>query len=46
MVKDGELRYLRRCVELAVEALENGDEPFGSVLVAGDGRMPAEAATG
>ena len=25
--------HLRRCVELATEALEDGDEPFGSVLV-------------
>ncbi|KUN06303.1 cytidine deaminase [Streptomyces yokosukanensis] len=42
MVKDSELRHLRRCVELAAEALENGDEPFGSVLVSGDGRVLAE----
>ncbi|MGW0996031.1 nucleoside deaminase [Streptomyces sp. NPDC002523] len=42
MVKDTELRYLRRCVELAREALEAGDEPFGSVLVAGDGTVLAE----
>ena len=32
-----DLRHLRRCVELAREALEAGDEPFGSVLVDGDG---------
>ncbi|MDR3082965.1 MAG: nucleoside deaminase [Streptomyces sp.] len=42
MVKDSELRYLRRCVELATEALEAGDEPFGSVLVAADGTVLAE----
>jgi tRNA(Arg) A34 adenosine deaminase TadA len=42
MVKDSELRYLRRCVELAAEALDAGDEPFGSVLVAGDGTVLAE----
>ncbi|MEU8967742.1 nucleoside deaminase [Streptomyces monashensis] len=42
MVKDSELRHLRRCVELAGEALENGDEPFGSVLVAADGTVLAE----
>ncbi|OIJ98399.1 nucleoside deaminase [Streptomyces colonosanans] len=42
MVKDPELRYLRRCVELATEALEAGDEPFGSVLVAADGTVLAE----
>jgi hypothetical protein len=34
---DDELRHLRRCVELATEALEAGDEPFGSVLVAAHG---------
>ena len=37
-----ELRHLRRCVELATEALEAGDEPFGSVLVAADGTVLAE----
>ncbi|KOV96612.1 nucleoside deaminase [Streptomyces sp. NRRL B-3648] len=42
MVRDGELRFLRRCVELAAEVLDAGDEPFGSVLVAGDGTVPAE----
>jgi tRNA(Arg) A34 adenosine deaminase TadA len=42
MVKDSELRHLRRCVELAGEALESGDEPFGSVLVAADGTVLAE----
>ncbi len=35
-------RHLRRCVELATEALEAGDEPFGSVLVAADGTVLAE----
>jgi tRNA(Arg) A34 adenosine deaminase TadA len=39
---DAERRHLMRCVELATEALEAGDEPFGSVLVAGDGRVLAE----
>ncbi|MET9774057.1 nucleoside deaminase [Streptomyces sp. NPDC006367] len=42
VVKDAELRYLRRCVELAAEALEAGDEPFGSVLVGADGTVLAE----
>ena len=28
-----DLTHLRRCIELAREALEDGDEPFGSVLV-------------
>jgi tRNA(Arg) A34 adenosine deaminase TadA len=39
---DEERRHLRRCVELASEALEAGDEPFGSVLVAADGTVLAE----
>lgn len=42
MVDDVELRYLRRCVELATEALDAGDEPFGSVLVGSDGTVLAE----
>ncbi|MFD0900039.1 nucleoside deaminase [Actinomadura sediminis] len=37
-----ELSHLRRCVELAAEALADGDEPFGSVLVAGSGEVLAE----
>ncbi|MEU1054623.1 nucleoside deaminase [Streptomyces sp. NPDC005876] len=41
-VKDAELPYLRRCVELAAQALEAGDEPFGSVLVGADGTVLAE----
>ena len=32
-----ERAFLRRCVELAREALEAGDEPFGSILVSADG---------
>ena len=42
MINDEELRHLRRCVELANEALDAGDEPFGSVLVAADGTVLAE----
>ena len=37
-----ELPHLRRCVELAAEAVDAGDFPFGSVLVAADGRVLAE----
>jgi tRNA(Arg) A34 adenosine deaminase TadA len=37
-----DLRHLRRCVELAREALDDGDEPFGSVLVGGDGEVRFE----
>jgi len=42
MPDDVELKHLRRCIELATEALEAGDEPFGSVLVAGNGEVLAE----
>ncbi|MFJ3284061.1 nucleoside deaminase [Streptomyces sp. NPDC086669] len=41
-VEDAELPYLRRCVELAADALDAGDEPFGSVLVGADGKVLAE----
>ena len=42
MLNELELKHLNRCVELATEALEAGDEPFGSVLVAADGTFLAE----
>ena len=32
-VTDDDLEYLRRCVDLARDALNGGDEPFGSLLV-------------
>ena len=35
--------HLGRCVELATRALENGDDPFGSVLVDADGAVLSEA---
>src|SRR4051812_5867744 len=41
-VEERELDHLRRCVELAAEALDAGDEPFGSVLVDGTGKVRAE----
>jgi tRNA(Arg) A34 adenosine deaminase TadA len=37
-----ERHHLRRCVDLAREALDAGDEPFGSVLVAADGSVRFE----
>ena len=37
-----DLPHLRRCVELAAEAVDGGDFPFGSVLVAADGQVLAE----
>lgn len=39
---DTDLSHLRRCIELAKQALDTGDEPFGSVLVSGDGQRLAE----
>ena len=41
-VTDADLPYLRRCVELAAEAVEWGDFPFGSALVAADGTVLSE----
>ena len=37
-----DLTRLRRCVDLAREALEAGDEPFGSLLVGPDGEVLRE----
>ncbi|QES40140.1 tRNA-specific adenosine deaminase [Streptomyces venezuelae] len=39
---DRDLPHLRRCIELAAEALEAGDWPFGSVIVDADGTVRAE----
>jgi tRNA(Arg) A34 adenosine deaminase TadA len=39
MINEMDLKYLRRCVELAETALEKGDEPFGSVLVSEAGEV-------
>ncbi|WP_436772530.1 nucleoside deaminase [Yinghuangia sp. YIM S09857] len=41
-MNENDLRHLRRCVELAAEAVDAGDEPFGSVLVSADGNVLAE----
>lgn len=41
-ITNTDLKHLRRSVELAKAALEKGDEPFGSVLVASDGKVLAE----
>ena len=35
-ISDDDLERLRRCVALAREALDEGDEPFGSILVDGN----------
>jgi len=37
-----DLTFLRRCVELAREGLDDGDEPFGSLLVDGSGTVRLE----
>ena len=42
MINDNDKRHLLRCIELASEALEAGDEPFGSVLVDADGKVMSE----
>ncbi len=39
---EDDLRHLERAVELATAALEAGDHPFGSLLVAADGTVLAE----
>lgn len=36
-VSTDDLRHLARCIALAAEALADGDEPFGSVLVGVEG---------
>ena len=37
-----DIAHLRRCLELARAAREGGNEPFGSLLVDGDGTVVAE----
>ena len=39
MIDETDMKFLHRCVGLAEEALEAGDEPFGSVLVSADGKV-------
>ncbi|MEO9076702.1 MAG: nucleoside deaminase [Gelidibacter sp.] len=38
-IDDKDLQHLRRCVELAKEALSAGNQPFGSVLVSAEGKV-------
>jgi tRNA(Arg) A34 adenosine deaminase TadA len=42
VLTETDLRHLRRCVELAREALDAGDEPFGSVLAGPGGTVLRE----
>lgn len=37
-----DLGFLQRCVQLAKEAVDNGDEAFGSLLVSGAGEILVE----
>ncbi|MGM0896697.1 MAG: nucleoside deaminase [Bacillota bacterium] len=39
MITETDLQHLKRCVELAEQALEKGDEPFGSILVSAQGEV-------
>ncbi|MGD8149883.1 nucleoside deaminase [Ornithinimicrobium sp. Y1694] len=38
-ISDEDRRWLKRAVDLAEQALEAGDQPFGSVLVSGEGEL-------
>jgi tRNA(Arg) A34 adenosine deaminase TadA len=42
MLTDIDLKHLRRCVELARQALATGNPPFGSLLASADGEVLAE----
>lgn len=42
MITKQDESHLKRCIELATEALQAGDSPFGSVLVAGSGEVLKE----
>jgi len=42
MIDDIDLKHLRRCVGLAEQALNAGDEPFGSILVSAEGEVLLE----
>lgn len=42
MINETDLQHLQRCIELAKEAVDHGDQPFGSVLVSAEGKVLAE----
>lgn len=42
MITKQDESHLKRCIELAAEALQAGDAPFGSVLVSGSGEVLKE----
>jgi len=39
MISEVDMKYLRRCIELAEAAVAAGDQPFGSVLVSAEGEV-------
>ena len=39
MISETDLKHLVRAVDLAEAAIATGNDPFGSVLVASDGRV-------
>lgn len=39
MIDEHDKQHLARCVALARQALESGDQPFGSVLVSANGKV-------
>src|SRR5690554_918633 len=39
MLSNDDMKFLKRAVHLAKIALDKDDEPFGSVLVSGDGKI-------
>ncbi|EED23493.1 cytosine deaminase, putative [Talaromyces stipitatus ATCC 10500] len=43
MISLSDINYLRRCVDLAREAVDAGDAPFGSILVNAAGEILQEA---
>lgn len=43
MITETDWQHLRHCLRLAEEALEAGDQPFGSVLVDAENKVLAEA---
>ncbi|AXH99781.1 nucleoside deaminase [Sporosarcina sp. PTS2304] len=42
MFTESELQHLQRSIDLAKIALDNGDQPYGSVLVSAEGHVLAE----
>lgn len=39
MITEADLAHLKHCVSLAREALANGDQPFGSILIGASGAL-------